>query len=310
MAEFELLEERIISGKGVLKVPTEALSYRYYTMFVDVYRRPRNEYLNLQWNPAKSMYALMVFRRDGYAQFDGKVEYTRQQFTYQNDVSGQTLIAVRCAYEGILQSFVNLVTGLGGTPGGVGIFVTGVENKIEDFKNVSLGWDEVLFSCYSSSVLQVRFYGADYDLCNTEDIPSFYPPPPPPPRDELPIDAPVTDISPAYDFEDDGGNTIPYEGDEFPSFEFPLGETCELYTITLRVFDSNLDADIEEVYTLFAPIGEPFLFADPGQYGIRIECRGVIQGGVCIEPQTLTFLNSSGDFYSDLRVISVVPYTP
>jgi hypothetical protein len=307
VAEFEKLDERRVSGRGVLKVPPRALEFAYYTMFVDLLRVPSNRYLTREWNPFKSVYARMAFRRDEYVIFDQMVEYEKQQFTYVNDPSGQTLIAVKCAYEGVLQSFVNLVTGLSGTPGGIGIFVTGVENKIQDFKTTALGWDEVLFKCYGDAALLIRFYGAKYDQCNPLQDETERPPAPPLADPPLPPGTPLDDLSPPYDPEtNDDGNTQPFEGDD-TNYDFPVGNDCDLYTISLTVFSNTTQTDRDEEYTLFAPIGQPYLGEQNGSFGIIIECRGVIQGGVCIALQELLFLNSSFVEYENLRVNSITP---
>jgi len=252
MAEFTLLDTRRVSGKGVLKVPPAAFRYRYYTMFIDLLREPSNPYGSLDWNPIRALYARMAFRRDEYVLFDELIQYKKQQFTYVNDSSGQTLIAVKCAYEGILQSFVNLVTGLGGTPGGVGIFVTGVENKIEDFKTLDLGWDEVLFKCYSDTALLIRFYGTDYDRCNPDEDDRDRPPPPPPPPPPLPPGSPIGDLSPPYDPDtSDDGNTAPFEGDE--TSEFPFGESCQEYDVEILI-TTFASETITGTYRLFGVI--------------------------------------------------------
>ena len=242
MATLESLGERIISGKGVLKVPDVDASYRYYLMLVNVIREPKNLYQSYEWNPTKSMYARLVFRRDKYVLFDDKVEYDGQCFQYINDISGQALIAVKCAYDGILQSFVNLINGLAGTPGGVGIFVEGVTDLIKDYENLDLGWDEVLFRCYSSTALQVRFYGLKYDVCDPDKDKKHRPPPPPPPLPKVPPDTPIGDISPPYEGDDDG-NTAPFDGDTSPAPPELPGVNCQAYRITVRIFSPGIGGE-------------------------------------------------------------------
>jgi hypothetical protein len=308
VSEYVKLEERKISGKGVLKVPPTALKYRYYVMYVDLLRTPSNRYLSRDWNPDKSVYARMAFRRDEYVQFDQIIEYEKQQFTYVNDICGQTLIAVKCSYEGILQSFVNLVNGMAGTPGGIGIFVTSVDNKIEDFKNLALGWDEILFKCYGDAALLVRFYGADYYKCNPDEETSDYPPPPPPAPPPVPPGTPITDISPPYDpSDDDDNNTEPFPGDV--PFELPFGEACIQYDV--KLFWNNLDGRIGEfTFRVFGEIEGAGV--SESQWYIYILCRG---GQASLEPpagaclptvQECIVIGSTFPDYASVEIISIV----
>lgn len=287
MAEYEMLAERIISGKGVLKVPDIDESYRVLLMLVNVIREPKNLYQSFEWNPPKGMYARMTFRRDKYVLFDDKVEYDGQAFQQVLDTSGQTLIAVKCAYEGILQSFVNLVNGLAGTPGGIGIFVTGVTDLIKDYENLDLSWDEVLFQCYSSTALQVRFMGLKYDTCDPLKDKKRRPPPPPPPLPKVPPDTPIGSISEPYDPEtDDDNNTEPFPGDESDDTPVPPTEECVAYTVLFTVTDTAFEtpqsgdvpiwgelADWRVTYSVdqFTPPGNPF--SDTVQ--LQLLCRGL-----------------------------------
>lgn len=236
MAELTLLDERIISGKGVLKVPEEAAKARYWVMYVDVLRRPKNEYLELNWNPPQSMYARMTYLRQGYVQNYDYIKFQREQRTYINDVTGQNLRAIKCAYEGILQTFFNLGNALS-------LPSISITNLIKDYESLALSWDEIRFSCYSNTALEVKFYGLEYDVCNEENDDSNELPPPPPPRSKIPTNDPV-EVSPPYDGIDDDGGTVPFPTDELPSGEpEPPGERCTAYRVTVRIFGDWGDPD-------------------------------------------------------------------
>lgn len=310
MATFELLDTRRISGRGVLKIPPAALKYRYYVMFVDLLRSPSNPYLSRDWNPNKSLYARMAFRRDGYVVSDAIVEYERQQFTYVSDISAQTLIAVKCAYEGILQSFVNLVGGLSGTPGGVGIFVTSVDNLIADFQGLALGWDEVLFNCYSGCALTIRFYGTNYDRCNPLEDDQDNPPPPPPLPPPLPPGTAIDDISEPYDpGTGDDGNTIPFPGDGIQ--ELPFGEECVIYAVTYTVRVAQDNSAITGTTRVFGQVEAVTLENAPGASFVQITCRGDadIPGAICLESPTDigVFGATEEGFYDELISFSIAP---
>lgn len=225
MAEFELLEERVISGKGVLRVPEPALDARVWIMYVDLIRPPSTEYKEFLWNPPQSMYARMSYLRSEYVQTYDLIRFEREQRTYINDITGQNLRAIKCAYEGILTTFFNLGNALS-------LPSISVTNLIKDYESLALSWDQVLFSCYGSTALQVRFFGLNFDTCNPENDKTKRLPPPPPPRPRVPPNTPITDISPPYDADPD---TDPFTGDEFDD-GLPDTTVCAKYAVFVRIF--------------------------------------------------------------------------
>lgn len=303
MPELELLDTRRISGKGVLKVPEVAFKYRYYLLYLDLLRIPSNRYMSLDWNPPRSLYARLTFRSNGYSVGTDSMEFEKQSFVYVNDTSGQALIAIKCAYEGILQSFVNLIGGMSGTPGGVGIFVTGVTNFVEPMTSLNIGWDEVLFKCYSSTAIMARFYGLKYVQCGEQepDI-DRPPPPPPPPFPPLPPDAVIDDISPPYDpGTDDDGNTQPFPEDSIDE-EIPLpGEECVLYDVVFRVVSSGLAGGgiLDVALVIYGTLDEVGTENNGGSLFAYYIARGDESTG-CLESPTKAFLTSVST--SDLSV--------
>ena len=247
MPELELVEERLISGKGVLRVPSAARKARYWIMYADVIRLPKNEYRELNWNPYQSLYARMVYRRDGYVQTYDYLRYTREQRTYINDITGQNLRAIKCAYEGTLISFNRLAAALS-------LVVLPSTNLIKDYESLALSWDEILFSCYSDTALQIRFFKLDYDVCNPENDDSDDPPPPPPPLPPVPPGTPIGSISPPYDQGDnDDGNTDPFDGDEVePPFP-PLPDNTRLKW-NLSTNRNPRTTFAQAVFTTFTPV--------------------------------------------------------
>jgi hypothetical protein len=212
VAELTLVEDRLISGRGVLRVPESARKARYWILYIDVIRRPTNEYKEFNWNPSQSLYARLAYLRDGYVQTSDTMRYLREQRTYINDITGQNLRAIKCAYEGTLQTFFNLGNALA-------LPSISVTDTIKDFRSIAISWDQIFFSCYSSTALQVRFYKMDYDVCNEENDDSDDPPPPPPPLPEVPPGTNIGDISPPYTDrpEEPDNTTQPFPGDELAS---------------------------------------------------------------------------------------------
>lgn len=229
MAEYELIEERIISGQGLLRVPIDKVKNRYSVLFLDVIRFPRNAYINRNWNPPRGKYAFLTFVRDTYVIDSKAMEFPSEAYDGIADMAGQTLIAVKCAYQGTLESFRNLTLGLAGTPGGQGLVYLGMTNLIEDYENLNLAWNEVKIKCYADTAVQARLYRLQYDTCDPDYDKQRQPPPPPPPRDPVPPGTPIDDISEPYDpGSNDGGDSTPFPGDEFPPPFEPLPDNTLL----------------------------------------------------------------------------------
>ena len=241
----QLREQRIISGKGVLKIPDSATKSRYFLLYSDIVRLPKNEYRNYNYNPYRSRYATLIFLRGGYVIDEIAMEYQKQQWVYTPDISGQTLIAVKCAYEGTLISFINLATGLGLT-------ITQYTDLIKDYENLSLGWDTVQVVCYADTVIRLSLYSDFYATCDIskdkQDKGGEPPPPPPvvPPGQPITDTSPVT-LSPPYNYPNDGGNTVPYPDDQVP----PEFSQCASVNIEISV-QRNIDGSIDQ-YTFTVP---------------------------------------------------------
>lgn len=215
MAEWELIQDRVISGKGVLKVPSDvAQKVRAYALYVDVVRDARNKYINLDWNPPRSRYANMVYLRNNYVLQTSVVEYPRQVYDGIHDICGQTLEAVKCSYSGVLQSIYNLAVALSGTPGGIGLTPTTIDNLIQDYESLRLTWDEIRIKCYADTALQVRLYRLGYDECGDTSIDEKAAPMPDPPIEKFPLGEPVPNSDPYDEDNGDDGNSVPYPGDE------------------------------------------------------------------------------------------------
>jgi hypothetical protein len=215
------MQQRLISGKGILKVPSDFPKARYYTLYCDVNRKPKNEYLNYNFNPPRSRYATLGFFRDGYLQFSHLVEFPRQSWDFISDISSQNLIAIKCAYDGILQTFTNLGLALSQTPGGVGLYVLPTVDKIKDYEYLNFLFDEIRAVCYADTSIELKIYVTKHDTCDPDKDKPKKPPPPPPPRSPRPPGEQEPDISSPYDPGSDprvgdGGNTDPSPIDKPP----------------------------------------------------------------------------------------------
>jgi hypothetical protein len=202
---------------------------------LDVIRKPINIYLNRNWSPDRSRYATLTFFRNDYIVNSTDMEFPRQSFETVADPAGQALIAIKCSYAGVLQTFFNLGNALL-------LPSISVTNLIEEFENLNLNWDEVRIKCYADTAIQARLFKLNYDTCDPDADDQFQPPPPPPPLPEVPPGTSIADISPPYDDEPDTAETQPNPIDEFamPIFaidtEYVASTNCSVPRISIRYY--------------------------------------------------------------------------
>jgi hypothetical protein len=215
MAEWEKVEDRLISGKGVLRLPKaigtpanrQSGAFRQLLLTIDVSRKPTTEYLNLKYAIPKSFYGYLQFVRDGYILSEVSIDWTKSAYDSVADISGQTLLAVQCSYEGILQTFFNLGNALN-------LPSISLQNKIEYFQSLQLGWDEIRVSCYADTAVSAVLSRLNYDKCNSTDPDKVKPPPPPPFPNQLSV-PPGTPLKVSKPYVGDD-TTKPYTIDSFP----------------------------------------------------------------------------------------------
>lgn len=247
MFTFTQLASRNISGKGTLQVPTGFQRERLYILYADVVRQPKNKYANFAYNPARGRYASLVFMRAGYVQKVEPMEFPRQEYRFVNDVSGQQLNALKCAYAGVLQSFVNLGIKLN-------LILPTVENTIKEYSNIDLIWDEVKVVCYADTGIKLTLKSANYELCDDEF--EGQPPPDEPPDEPTPVTpGEPFDVSPPYSFPTDDGDTLPYPGDSPPPASYTIKVVGSSYGGGCIVFPED------DIYVTLTDVGS-------GNYGI------------------------------------------
>lgn len=157
MAETTI-DNRRISGTGQLQLSPAQLQYRRYSLFADIIRKPRTPYFNRKYEPPQTFYAYISLMKLGYCLKTFPMKYDAQIWSFEPDICGQALIATKCEYLGVLQSFANLGTALGLT-------VTSVENTIDAYSFLPLQWDSIIVKCYADTAIQLVLSGLPYDVC-------------------------------------------------------------------------------------------------------------------------------------------------
>ena len=307
MAEFEQVEERLISGKGVLRVPESALDSRVWILYLDVIRPPSSEYKEFNWSPPQSLYARLTYLRAGYVQTFDLMRFNREQRTYINDITGQNLRAIKCAYEGTLQTFFNLGNALS-------LPSISITNLVKDYESLSLSWDEIRFVCYGGTALQARFFKLDFDACNPDNDRTKRLPPPLPPLPLLPPNTPIGSISLPYDENDD--DTEPFDGDQFEEEELePPGEECVLYNIVVRHGQNYGEPFIERAATVYGQVLGVRIIAVSGvQNAVQVNSRGFFNSNSptpCAEQEWRTLFTSDSIALSpNPEIVLFEPYNP
>lgn len=265
MAEYTLVDNRNISGKGVLRIPPGIIPDRYFILFATVFRKPTNQYLNLSYNPPRSRYGNLTFFRRGYLIATQPIEYPKQVFDTVNDITGQNLIAIKCAYKGTLQSYVNLGLALGVTP-------VSVTDAIRDYDSLDLAWDEVKLVCYGDGAINLQLWRLGYDVCDPtrlDEIPQIDPETPPA---DIPPGTPFEDISDPYEDGGDGGDTQPNPIDE--SAVPPSGEPCVQYNVVFS-YVNQASERVEESRLVYGQVGRIRTVAATGeQHQVQMEFQG------------------------------------
>lgn len=266
MATTTTIEERTISGIGRIKIPNDKKNQRQFTLYANVIRMPKSPYKSFEISPQESIYARMTFLQSKYVLSRDYMRFESQKWVFTPDIAGQTLIAVKCAYDGILQTFVNLGLALNLTP-------ISVINSIKDYKQFGMDFDEIRFTCYKGTAIKLTLLATDYDACK-EDYKEVIPPPDPPAiPPQVPPGTPIT-VSLPYDDENNDPITEPFEDDEI-DVPPPVGLDCVNYNVLLE-WEDRFNQTVQEVKVFLGPIGQ--VRTVTGQYSeaisIEIEARG------------------------------------
>lgn len=253
--DYTLIDERIISGVGLMRIPRDE-KYRDFIIYAQVIRKPTSEFLNLDWFPPKGLYGRIVVRYQEYVMDAFLMEFEQYMYRSTSDISAQNLLAINCAYAGILQSFFNLANCISEC---VPIDIT---NNVELMQSLQLVPDEFIVSCQTNSAMVLQLYALEYTQCGDESLQPPPPPPPPPEFDQSPPGVRIADISPPYD----GGDTVTRpdpldEEDSGVEPDYPVGNDCQIVEVifdwvtpidppgnqvTFRVYGPVIDVSFQE----------------------------------------------------------------
>ena len=223
----QTLGTRYISGTGQYQIIEPSTPPRYYSILVDVLRPPKVFFPSNKYSPQRQRYATMVSLRGGYVIGEYAIDYARYRIDLLADDSGQTLIAVKCAYQGILQTFYNLGNALS-------LPSISIVDLVVSFTSINFLPDTLQFVCEDSTFIQVSVVYDFYDTCNPgtpkEKKPPIPPPTPTPPAPVSPATSLSSLISPAYPSGD--SVTSPNSLDVYTPPALPHGVAGLQYTVS------------------------------------------------------------------------------
>lgn len=226
--EWQLLEARTISGRGLFRIPAND-AYRHFYLYVNVIRLPRVNWTSSKWNPDKSEYAKLTWLRNEYVLREDILSFEHQLFEFSPDPSHANYInqGMVCLYEQIIGYLDYLAPFIPAPP-----LASGEPIPIEPLRNTPT---EIKIVCRESTAIVCKLYYLEYEEACGSATSTPKPPPDPEPDAQQPDPAPIGDISPPYQSPNDDGDTVPYVGDENPPppdpNEPPIGVAGETYRI-------------------------------------------------------------------------------
>jgi hypothetical protein len=245
MSTFLPSIERTISGKGVIEIPEDYGSALSILLYTQVIRDVRSPSVNLTYNPDRGFYANVCFCVGDFVLATFAVNYKQQVFEVLSNQPSQNLLSLICAYEGILDSFVQYASAFQ---------IPYIKiNRIYSHSYLRFLPNKIKFECFGSCALRLTLKGIELDRCEIDQGNSASPPPPPDPISEVPFDVPLV-ITPAYDGGDDGGDTVPFPIDGDPSEAYPPGTLLRVRLRADRPSANSFDIPFE--LDVYAPIGD------------------------------------------------------
>lgn len=299
--QFVEIEDRLISGLGILQIPTDP-KWRYFRIYVNVVRDPSPDYRNNKWNPNRGEFAKMTWVSQEYVYKEHVLNYEKEVFELPaEECAGFVTSPLSCLFQAVF-AYLEVITVL------VGGTVIPPDIPVP-FEAVQLLPTQIQFACRDGCALQVVLQGVEQDVACPEGEPS--PKEGDKPPNELPKVPPGESIgvSPPYDPPNDDGNTEPFPGDEEDNGEeFPVGSECQLVTVTF-IWETQIDPPGNTVVVeVFGEVTDVFLDVLGNNTRVICSCRGIPNLEFC-KPQVedSLLISIQNDLFLNYELVSVVP---
>jgi len=254
--QFELLEDRLISGRGNVRIPTDA-DLRYFRLYLDIIRLPSVNFLNFLFPRDKGFFARGLFMVGPYVYKEFDIRYERTVLDFEPwEPSGWLASPLACSFQAVYNQNNAIFLFLTGTPGlpGEPIF----------FEPVSKEVSSIVLECRDETAFQLRLYGLRQDVQCSEGEPTPKEPPPPPPPLPPVLPGVGIGVSPPYDdppgSEDTDTSPLPQDTIDDPEIEElipPIGADCQRFlvnTIVTFINNEGVEETTETSTIYFGPL--------------------------------------------------------
>lgn len=238
------IEQRTISGRGLVKVPQDK-NIRKLFLYLQVVRLPRINFTSSKYNPDRSEYAKITWLRDDVILKEEALNFEQELHTWEQDYIAYLAYAQICMYNSIITYFEHICGALQ-----IPLLTRNNNLYVEPTQNLP---DSIKIVCRDDTAIIADLWRYDYDIaCDEAD--SEPPPPPSPPKiDKVPEGTPIGDISPPYDSGTDNNDTVPSPGDETaPPLPPGQGEACQL-VIVLFEYVTLAGETVQSSKEIYAP---------------------------------------------------------
>lgn len=304
--QFQEVEDRLISGLGIIKIPQDD-EWRAFQLFINLVRRPDPDYTNNKWNPPRGEYAKVVWMDGDYGFREDVIRYPKWRFQWNVAEDAAYLNSpLACIFTSIGALLGDILTRLGGLPPAPPLVFT-LEGAVDRTTQIQ-------FACREEAAFQLVLKGLKYDVECPEGEPS--PKKVPPPNNELP-EVPTGDgigVSPPVEPPDDGGNTVPFPGDE-PGSGGEEGEACQPYLLRMQIASTTNPGGFPANQTIYAEY-IPELRVNPSNpLLLEMQSRGpYFDGGSIAECQPeidwFPVFSLSFGAYISFEIVSIEPFVP
>lgn len=272
-----------MSGRGEIQIPlSEFEDSHTIRLYTQVIRRPTNPFLNLNYSPPRGEYAKINFLLGNYVLEEYTCRYEFQSYKVFENQGSQNLLSLICAYDGILESFLELADCISEC-----IPISKL-NRIKDHPYLSYEPDRILVKCYADTALRLVLSSFSLVKCEPGDGTLQPPPPPPPPLPPVPPGTPLDGSNyPVSDpYEETPDDTEPFPGDITESQQpddFPAGEECQQVFVTYKVdyVDSGINETFTEERGFWGPVEGVEVRFQAGLFRVGAISLGTISGGAC-----------------------------
>jgi len=279
-------DTRQIQNFGIIKLPENTAKIKWYRLVFDLLKPPISTYQNNRYPVPQGFlgYVQSIYAERVLQTF--RISYDNEVITEFSNINLWIHQINSCALEAILTSFVNLGNSLNVIP-------IQRNNPIKDFVPFATIPDRFRIQLLTEDTYaNITLEYEEMETCEvpgSEDSPAPPPPPPPPPA-QLPPDTPAANIppnAPPYEGPDDDGETF-NPGDRDPD-DFPVGEDCLVYRVTVTVaISADQDDNATSVALYLGPIEDVFVgIAEPGDTtnSVIVIAHGKPGGECTQEPQ-------------------------